>query len=740
MKFDWIIYGGMILLSSCSAKVQNAFESVDPFIGTAAHGHTYPGATLPFGAVQLSPDTRTMGWDASSGYHYSDSTIIGFSHTHLSGTGCSDLADILFRPVSGDNIWNPLAFSHKDEKATPGYYSVFLKEENILSELTATMHCGVHRYTYKSDVPEKLVIDLKHSLDNEGIQRAMISQIGMNEISGMRCSDGWIKGQNTYFVARFSKKIDHAVFYKDDVATIIGHEEKLEGTDLKVLLTFDKKDDSPLVCKVGISSVSCDNALENLNAETKDLSFDDLRDKSEQVWKTKLACIEVSGQNKDDITKFYTALYHTMIVPNEINDVNGQYAKRDNTTGQLAVGQKTYSTLSLWDTFRTWNPLMTLIDTTLVSNMIQSMLRTYDETGELPVWPLCNGETYCMIGYHSVSVITDAYLKGIRGFDAEKALKAMKESATKDRKGSRYFNELGFIPSDKSDESVSCLLEYCYDDWCIAQFAKAIGHEDDYNIYIKRSQNYKNIFDKATRFFRAKLSNGDWESPFDAYKINSAYTEATPWQYRFFVPHDVNGLIQLFGGTSAFETALDSIFVVPPTVDPEIPDISGSIGQYVHGNEPSHGIAYLYNYIGQSWKTQHWTRQLLNEMYKVTPDGICGNEDCGQMSAWFIMTSMGFYPECPGSNEYVLTSPLFEKTVMTLSNGNKLTITANDPQKNIYISEVYFNGKMLDTTFITNDQIINGGTLKFVLTPYPDKKRDAMLKAPYSYSPNQKNR
>jgi len=736
MKFSWIIYGGMIVLSSCSAKVRNAYEYVDPFIGTDAHGHTFPGATVPFGAVQLSPDTRTMGWDASSGYHYSDSTIIGFSHTHLSGTGCSDLADILFRPVSGDDIWKPLAFSHKDEKAAPGYYCVFFKEEGLLSELTATTHCGIHRYTYKEGAPQKMVIDLKHSLDKEGIQRAEISQTGANEIRGMRSSDGWIKGQNIYFVVQFSKDINRAVFYRDSIPVALQNKEMLKGQDLKVLLGFDEKDTSPLVCKVGISSVSCDNALGNLKSEAGKLSFDAIRGGSEQVWKDKLACIQVSGQSKENIEKFYTALYHTLIVPNETNDVNGQYAKRDNTKGQLSAGQKAYSTLSLWDTFRTWNPLMTLIDTTVVSNMIQSMFRTYDETGELPVWPLCNGETYCMIGYHSVSVIADAYSKGIRGFDVEKALKAMKESAAKDRKGTSYFNKLGFIPSDKSDESVSCLLEYCYDDWCIAQYAKAIGHNDDYTIYMERSLNYKNIFDKNTRFFRPKLLSGEWKSPFDAYKINSAYTEATPWQYRFFVPHDVNGLIRLLGGPSFFEATLDSIFIVPPTIDPEIPDISGSIGQYVHGNEPSHGIAYLYSYIGQSWKTQKWTRQLLDEMYQAKPDGICGNEDCGQMSAWFIMSSLGLYPECPGSNEFVLTSPLFEKAVIQLANGNNLTITANNPEKSVYINEVYLNGKKLDTTFVSYEQIIQGGTLKFVLSAQPNKKRDATLKAPYSYSFN----
>lgn len=726
MKYYWTFsFFAILLFSSCIGKTQKTCETicmtVNPFIGTAGHGHTYPGATSPFGAVQLSPDTRTMGWDASSGYHYSDSTIIGFSHTHLSGTGCSDLADILFRPVSSDSIWSPLTFSHKDEKASPGYYKVYLQKENILAELTTTTHCGIHRYTYQSSSPQKLIIDLKHSLDNEPIQHAMISQKSKNEIIGMRCSDGWIKGQNIYFAVRFSKNINNIISYKDGKTVTTEIQKEINGKDLKALVLFDQEDHSPLVCRVGISAVSCKNAMLNLETEAGKATFGELQAANELVWEKQLSCIEVSGQTPEDITKFYTALYHTMVVPNEMNDVNGQYAKRDNSIGQLPKGEKAYSTLSLWDTFRTWNPLMTLLDTTLVNNIINTMLRNYDETGELPVWPLWNEETYCMIGYHSVPVIVDAYLKGIRGFDAEKALEAMKASANKERKGTEYFNQLGFIPYDKSNESVSCLLEYCYDDWCIAQFAKAINHTDDYKTYLERSEYYKNIFDKSTRFFRPKSSDGKWQTPFDTYKINSAYTEATPWQYRFFVPHDVKGLTTLFGGKSALGKALDSIFTVQPTVDPEIPDISGSIGQYVHGNEPSHGIIYLYSYIGQAWKTQKWARRILNEMYQATPDGICGNEDCGQMSAWFVLTSLGLYPECPGSNEYILTTPLFEKAIINLANGHKLKIIANNPQENTYISDVYFNGQKLTAPYILHKQIMQGGTLKFVLSKQPVK-------------------
>ena len=692
-----ILYGGtLLLLSSCTSPKQQVFQAetaiqaVNPFIGTDAHGHTYPGATYPFGAVQLSPDTRTMGWDASSGYHYSDSTLLGFSHTHLSGTGCSDLADILFKPFSGANSGSPLPFSHKDEKASPGYYSVFLQKENILTELTATLHCGVHRYTYRPGATQKLLIDLEHSLDKEIIQRGFLKQTGDNEISGMRCSDGWIKGQNIYFVARFSKNI--------------AHRDTLTGNDLQVVLSFGNQESDKLECYVGISAVSCEKARENLLAECSNHSFDALCQTTQDVWKKKLSCIEIYDSNQDNIRKFYTALYHTLIVPNQISDVNEE---------------KTYSTLSLWDTFRTWNPLMALIDTTLVNNMIQSMLRTYDKTGELPVWPLWDGETYCMIGYHSVSVIADAYSKGIRGFDTEKALQAMKASAEKERKGSTLFNTLGYIPADESNESVSCQLEYCYDSWCIAQFARATGHMDDYRTYLQRSQNYKHIFNKETRFFMPKLRNGQWAPLPNLYTTNAAYTEATPWQYRFFVPHDPDGLIRLFGGPSSLTAALDNLFAAPPTIDPEIPDISGYIGQYVHGNEPSHGIAYLYDYAGQPWKTQQWTRRILNEMYGTAPDGICGNEDCGQMSAWFIMTALGFYPACPGNNEYVLTAPLFEKAVMHLANGNLLTITANASPQNCYIRGVSFNGTPLKGTRITYNLIKQGGTLQFELSNQP---------------------
>ncbi len=701
--YNWILGAGILLIASCSNSQQNVCGFVDPMIGTDAHGHTYPGATMPFGAVQLSPDTRTLGWDASSGYHYSDSTLLGFSHTHLSGTGCSDLADILIRPVTDGTFNQPIYFSHRDETAAPGYYSVNLKREGVLAELIATTHCGIHRYTYRKGLNNQLLIDLKHSLDNEPIERAMVRWNGGDEISGMRCSDGWIKGQNIYFDVKFSKPLSKVVLYNNGKAQNLSIGQTINGTDLKLLVSFDSAQEEPLVCKVGLSGESCEAAQQNLSVETSNYTFDELHNRNTLDWQNCLNAIQIEDDNNDNLTKFYTALYHSCIVPNQINDANQP---------------KEYSTLSLWDTFRTWNPLMLLIHPDLTSDIINSMLKRYDERGELPVWPLCKGETYCMIGYHAVSVIADAYQKGMRSFDAEKALKAMKASAETDRKGSRFFNTLGYIPCDKTNESVSCALEYSYDSWCIAQMAKALGHQDDYNIYMKRAQNYKKLFDPSIRFFRPLQSDGKWLTPFDTYQTSAAFTEATPWQYRFFAPHDMDGLISLYDGKDNMVAALDSMFKVKPTIDPELPDISGYIGQYVHGNEPSHGIVYLYNYLGQPWKTQYWTRRLLDEMYKTTPDGLCGNEDCGQMSAWLVMSSLGLYPECPGSNLYSLTTPLFKKATVRLGNHKNLIIEANNPEKNRYIAAVYWNGKKIGLS-IDYQQIIEGGTLRFELTSSP---------------------
>lgn len=741
MKLKEIIYAALafFVCSSCSSGKQSPVDYVDPFIGTGFHGHTYPGATVPFGAVQLSPDTRAGNWDACAGYHYDDATLKGFSHTHLSGTGCIDLGDILFRPttqkpdLAAENIYQPAAFSHKDEKASAGYYSVLLKDEGIKAELTATTHVGMHRYTFPSGKEASVIIDLAHLLDNEYIYEAALEQIAANEIAGMRRTRGWTDNQYVYFVAQFSKPFKTVEFVQDK--KMISAETKLTGTDLQALLSFDDSDGEPIVAKVGLSIVSEENARENLEAEVADFNFDAVRTAARSAWEQALSAITVEGGNTDDLKNFYTAMYHAMVVPDVVSDVNGEYRRHDMQIGQSPKGEKQYSTFSIWDTFRAWNPLMTLIDTTLVNNMVNSYLNIYNASGELPIWPLSAGETGTMIGYHSVSVIADAYLKGIRGFDAEKALNAMIVSSEKNKKGADYYIKYGFIPSNIKKESISCLLEFAYDDWCIARMAQAMGKEDVYQKYIERSQNYINVFDGSTKFFRPKRMDGNWETPFNLVEIGRAYTEATAWQYRFFVPHDVYGMVQLFGGKEEFVAALDSIFTVESEVDGDLVDITGLIGQYVHGNEPSHHIAYLYDYVGQPWKTQEMTRRLLHEMYQPTPEGVIGNEDCGQMSAWYILSSLGLYSVCPGSNEFTLTSPLFEKAVVTLAGGKTLTILANNPKKNIYISKVELNGKQIDTNFITYEQLMEGGELRFTLSDKPDKARGVSEEAsPYSYT------
>ena len=726
------------LLAACTSQKENPVDFIDPFIGTGFHGHTYPGATVPFGAVQLSPDTRAGNWDACAGYHYDDSTLTGFSHTHLSGTGCIDLGDLLIRPttqsidLSKKTICTPTVFRHEDEKAEAGYYAVLLHEEGIRAELTATAHTGVHRYTFPKESTPTVIVDLKHSLDNEHIYESSLQVVNPHEMTGMRNTRGWSDNQRIYFVIQCSQPFEKATLVSNQKAL---EGKEAEGTDLQALLKFKGHTSEPIVMKVGLSIVSVENARENLQAEVEGFDFDAVKQAAYHTWNDAVSAIKVEGGTEEQKTNFYTALYHSMVVPNVVSDVNGQYRRHDQTIGQLPQGAVQYSTFSLWDTFRAWNPMMTLIDTTLVTNMIHSFLHIYDASGELPLWPLSAGETGTMIGYHSASVIADAYMKGIRGFDAEKALEALVVSSEKNQKGADYYISKGFIPSNIKKESISCLLEFAYDDWCIAQLAQALGKQEIYDTYIRRSQQYLNVFDGATRFFRPKRMDGNWETPFNPNEVGRAYTEATAWQYRFFVPHDVNGMVQLFGGKEAFTSALDDIFHTDAQVDGDLVDITGLIGQYAHGNEPSHHIAYLYNYIGQPWKTQAMTRRLLDEMYAPTPEGIVGNEDCGQMSAWYILSSLGLYAVCPGSNEFTFTTPLFEKATLQLANGKTLTITANHPEKNLYIDKVELNGKEIETNFVTYEQLMGGGELHFSLTDQPNRKRGVTADAaPYSFT------
>ncbi|MDR0510004.1 MAG: GH92 family glycosyl hydrolase [Rikenellaceae bacterium] len=701
----------LAMASACTTGRRPA-DHVDPFVGTGFHGHTYPGATAPRGAVQLSPDTRTGDWDACSGYHYSDSTIIGFSHTHLSGTGCIDLGDVLIRPFDA-----PAAFSHRDEKASPGYYSVMFRDEGVRAELTATTYAGIHRYTFDRGRERRLTVDMTHLLGEETIDSIALRRCSANEIAGMRRTQGWTPDQYIFFVAQFS----------EDFASANISEHAAE-------LCFGPSDGRPLVVKVGLSIVGEDNARENLTCDTgESFDFDALHRRTRREWDEALSSITVEGGGRDETVNFYTAMYHAMVVPNIVSDRNGQYRRNNGQVAQLPDGERRYSTFSLWDAFRAWNPLMTLVDRELVESMIGSLLDMYDATGELPVWPLSSGETGTMIGYHSASVIADAYMKGIRGFDAEKALEAMINSSNADRKGIREYVAEGFIPAERKRESVSCLLEYAYDDWCIARMAEAMGRKDVAGEYYRRSLSYVNVFDGHTRFFRGKRSGGNWERPFDPCYPGRAYTEATAWQYRFCAPHDIYGLAQLFGGQESFAAVLDSLFTAEAKIGGEMADITGLVGQYAHGNEPSHHIAFLYNYLGQPWKTQAMARRILKEMYSPAPEGLSGNEDCGQMSAWYVLCSLGIYPVCPGSNEFILASPLFPRATVRLAGGKTLRITANSPSKNRFIRKVELNGKAVGTGYITYEQLAGGGELAFTLCPEPDRSWEVAEEArPFS--------
>lgn len=731
------------LLTSCSSSQKNPVDYVDPFIGTGFHGHTYPGATAPYGAVQLSPDTRTGNWDACSGYHYSDKSILGFSHTHLSGTGCADLGDVLFHPTTKDikqvhegYIFEPLPFSHDDEEASPGYYSVYFEKEDIKAELTATTYTGVHRYTFGNGKDQNIIIDMSHLLTEEKIDSLLITQTTNNEITGMRRTHGWVTNQYVFFVVQFSK--DFQSFDLVNNGVILNKNDKPTGYNQQAILKFGTSTEEPIIAKVAFSVVSIENARKNMIHDLEDFDFDAIHQQTRKQWADALSEITVEGGSEDEIKNFYTSLYHTKVVPNRMSDANGQYRRHDMSIGKLPEERKYYSTFSLWDTFRAWNPLVTLTDTTLVVDMIDSYLDMYDATGELPIWPLSAGETSTMVGYHSVSVIADAYMKGIRGFDINKAYEAMKTSSDKNKKGSDYYIKYGFIPSNIKKESVSCLLEYAYDDWCIAIIAKELGKEDDYKRYTERALSYINVFDGNTKFFRGKRMDGNWDSPFNPFEPGRAYTEATGWQYRFFVPHDVNGMVQLFGSKEDFITQLDSLFIVESQIDGHMSDITGLIGQYAHGNEPSHHMAYLYNYVGQPWKTQQMTRRILSEMYQPTPEGISGNEDCGQMSAWYILSSLGIYPVCPGSNEFSLTTPLFEKAIVKLANGKTLTVKANNPHENIYIDKVTLNGKEITSNYITYSEIMEGGELKFSLVSSPNTLRGTEgTTSPYSLTRGQ---
>ena len=710
--------------TSCARKETRLVDYVCPMVGTDFTGHTFPGAAAPFGMVQLSPDTRMDTWEGCSGYHYSDDTIIGFSHTHLSGTGVLDYGDVLLMPVTryeADSLDRRLyqsAFSHKKEETAAGYYSVHLDRWNVLAELTAGPRSGMHRYTFQEHADggtPSIIIDLKH---RDVLLSSGIRHESDRVISGFRRSKSWSEDQMVHFYMEFSEPIaEYRPF--GEKGALIAFAPGVEQVTVKT----------------GISSVSSENARENLLSDVPEGSFDfdSRRADTEELWEEYLSKVDIRGEGgpgRDRLRTFYTAMYHTAIAPNLFSDVNGEYRGMDRKVHK-AEGFDRYTVFSLWDTFRTLHPLLTLIEPERTEDFLRSFLTIYSEGGKLPVWELSGWETNCMIGYNSMPVIAEALSHGIGAEYAAELLDAMVESSCKDEFGIRHYRQRYVVPAEEEHESVSKTLEYAFDDWCIAQVADMLygqtgeqRYADIRDRYLKYSASYINVWDPETGLMRPMMS-GRWLTPFEPTEVNNHYTEANSWQYSFFVPHDVNGHIDLMGGDGAFCAKLDSLFSAPArTTGRTQVDITGLIGQYAHGNEPSHQTAYLYAFAGQPWKTYSTVRRILNELYTSEPDGLCGNDDCGQMSAWYVMSAIGLYPVTPGSGIYVLSAPVSERTVISLGDDKQLTIRAICEGGNIssckYISSVRLNGQPWTRSYIRWSDIREGGEIELTLVPEPD--------------------
>ncbi len=707
---------------------------VNPFIGTDGPGNTYPGATVPFGMVQLSPDIGIPGWDRIAGYYYPDSIISGFSHMHLTGTGAGDLYDILVMPTNSrssknikENGYRPYSgFDHKHEEASPGYYAVDLPDFGIKAELTATRRTGVHRYTFPKDDKSAITIDLGYALNWDAPTDTYINVSDNKTIEGYRKSTGWAKDQRVYFVMEFSKPfIRYNLFSNDTLQKTDQAESK--HTKIKLWFRTDKKEQ--IVVKTGLSISNITGARRSLETEVKDKNFDQIRKEASDIWEKELRKIEIETLDKEAKHIFYTMMYQSMLAPTLLSDVDGYYKGANGKTEQ-AKGFDRYDTFSLWDTYRAAHPLYTILHQERVSDMISSMLAHYNETGLLPVWSLQGNESNMMIGYHAVPVIVDAYFKGIKGFDVELAYEACVKSAKDSSRQIPEYIKLGYVPVDEEHEnwSVSKTLEYAYDDWCIAQFAKDLEKEEDYRYFSKRSENWRNVYDPESTFMRPKLKNGKFINDFIPKEYTPYFCESNAWQYFWYVPQNMEGLIKSAGGEKPFEQKLDSMFSFDPLPEDKLPIFStGMIGQYAHGNEPSHHVGYLYNFIGKPWKTQKIIRQILETQYKNTPDGHCGNEDCGQMSSWYIFSSLGFYPVNPAQGIYNIGSPYFDKVTIHLGNGKTFTIEAKDNSKdNKYIRSIQLNGKELKRTYLKHSEIMAGGKLIFQMGARPDKDRSGL--------------
>ena len=727
-----------LLLSVCAFSLTLATlqageitKYVNPFIGTGAidgglSGNNYPGATSPFGMIQLSPDTsEAPNWGDASGYDYNRNTIFGFSHTRLSGTGASDLIDITLMPTSSGRTSS--AFTHDEEKARPGYYQVMLKDENINAELTTTQRNGIHRYQYPAGKDAEIILDMDHSADKGSWGRRIInSQIRIlndHAVEGYRIITGWAKLRKIYFYMEFSSPILTSTLR--DGGRVHENTAVINGTNLHGCFRFGQLNGKPLTCKVALSSVSMENARQNMEQEAPHWDFDRYMAAADADWEKQLGKIEIKGT---EVQKeiFYTALYHTMIQPNIMSDVNGEYMAADYTARKVGDNETHYTTFSLWDTFRASHPLYTLLEPERVTDFVKSMIRQYEYYGYLPIWQLWGQDNYCMIGNHSIPVITDAILKGIPGIDVEKAYEAVYNSSVTSHPNSPFevWEKYGFMPENIQTQSVSITLEQAFDDWCVAQLAEKLNKDADYERFHKRSEYYRNLFHPKTKFFQSKNDKGEWIEPFDPYQYGGngghPFTEGNAWQYFWYVPHNIQALMELTGGTKAFEQKLDTFFTSTYKSEQMNHNASGFVGQYAHGNEPSHHVAYLYNFAGQPWKTQKYVSHILNTLYNNTSSGYAGNDDCGQMSAWYVFSAMGFYPVNPADGRYIIGSPLLDECTLKLAGNKEFRIrTIRKSPEDIYIQSVTLNGKKHKDFFITHQDIMNGGTMVFKMGKKP---------------------
>ena len=736
--------------SSCSRQetCNDYTQYVNVFIGTGGHGHTYPGAVVPHGAIQPSPDTRIYGWDACSGYYYNDSTINGFSHTHLSGTGCCDLGDVLIMPTVGEQDITQeeergqtkayaSAFSHEREKAEPGYYSVMLDRYGIQAEITSTTRGAIHRWTFPKSEDAGVIVDLDYSLEDQtniGMQLEVISD---TEVVGHKMTKYWAFDQYINFYAKFSKPFTYTIV--DDTVTV-GDKQKPRR---KALLKFAGTEEGEVIyAKVGVSAVDIDGAKNNVLSEIPEWDFDGVKAAAHQRWNEYLAKIDIETGDADHRAIFYTALYHAGLQPYTFTDADGRYYGMDMKVHQGDAEKPVYTIFSTWDTFRAWHPLQTIIAPEFNGELVKSLLLKAREGGILPMWELCSNYTGCMIGYHSVPIIADAYIKGYRDIDINEAYKAMRRTAEYDTTGiiapkavtailmnqAKYWkNKVGYVPCDKDNEAVAKALEFAYNDWCIAQIAKEVGDTAGVALYENFAKAYKIYYDPEVGYMRGKDSEGKWRTPFDPARSthrSDDYCEGNAWQWSWFVPHDPEGLMDLVGGKDVFLSKLDALFAASSEITGESvsADISGLIGQYAHGNEPSHHIIHFYNYAGQPWKTQELVDQVLYTLYFNNDNGLSGNEDCGQMSAWYILNAMGFYQVCPGKPVYSIGRPLYDKVTINLTNGKKFVIEAiNNSRENKYIQSMELNGKALTEPFFTHDDIMQGGKLVFTMGNTPKK-------------------